>query len=240
MTQDFAKPSTTRKPGDKRKPGPKSSTSKKENKAKTKKNSGGTQKTSSVKKTTSKGASSASLKPSQHEAAPTTNRLKPIISLIVLVSAFAYGLYYLQSVPPTQSPINTELNQKNTQAAKTQDKPQAKTPGARFKFYDLLPQSNVKAPEVDTYRYKAKNRPSEYTYYVQTGSFRSKKDAERQKATIAFQGIKAKIKEITSDSGTTWYRVTAGPYTNRSKMNSTLDKLVALNIAPLVKKYKKK
>ena len=239
MTQDFAKPSTTRKPGDKRKPGSKSSTSKKENKAKTKKHPGGTQKASSAKKTTSKGANSASLKPSHPEAAPSTNRLKPIISLIILVSTFAYGLYYLQSVPPTQSPISKDLNQKNTQSAKTQDKPQAKTPDARFKFYDLLPQSNIKAPEVEAYRYKAKNRPSEYTYFVQTGSFRSKKDAERQKATIAFQGIKAKIKEITSDNGSTWYRVTAGPYINRSKMNSTLDKLVALNIAPLVKKHKK-
>ena len=75
---------------------------------------------------------------------------------------------------------------------------------------------------------------------MQTGSFRNKSDAERQKATVAFQGIKAKIKVITSDSGTKWYRVTAGPYTNRSKMNGALDKLVAINIQPLVKKTKKK
>ena len=224
MTQDFAKPNTTRKPGDKKKPGTKSSTSSKTKKA----------------KTAAKKAGSTTKKNSQLALPPATNRTKPILSLIILISVFSYGLYYLQSIPPTESILNTPHQNTTKEATKKQNKTLEKKPDARFKFYDLLPQSNVKAPEVDTYRYKAKNRPSEYTYYVQTGSFRSKKDAERQKATIAFQGIKAKIKEITSDSGTTWYRVTAGPYTNRSKMNSTLDKLVALNIAPLVKKYKKK
>ena len=223
MTQDFAKPNTTRKPGDKKKPGSKS-------------NAGS--KTKKSKKTTKK-ASSATLKNSQPALPPSTNRTKPILSLIILISAFAYGLYYLQSIPPTESIPNTPRQNTAKEEIKKQNKALEKKPDTRFKFYDLLPESNVETLEVDAYRFKEKNKQTDYTYLVQTGSFRNKKDAERQKATIAFQGIKANIKVVTSSNGKEWHRVMTGPFSNRSKMNSVLDKLVSINIQPLVKKVKK-
>lgn len=220
MTQDFAKPSTTRKPpGDKRKKGSKGSTANKSKKTSRKK-------PSRVKNT--------------RETPPTqTNRIKPVLSLIILIVAFSYGLYYLQSIPPTESidenapPLSTD-----TQATKTPEPAQEKAPDARFKFYDLLPKSQVKAPEVDAYQYREKSQQNSYYYLIQTGSFRNKEDAERQKATIAFQGIKTRIEATTSADNKTWYRVKTEPYTNRSKMNSALDKLVSINIEPLVKKIK--
>jgi len=219
MTQDFAKPSTTRKPGDKKKPGPTSNA-----KSKTKKG-----------KTSTKKSSSATLK--QNQPIPQPNRSKPIFLLTLLISAFSYGLYYLQSIPPTKSlqpsppPIKKET--------KIQESLTGKKPDARFKFYDLLPESNIKPSEVDVYKFKEKNKETKYVYLVQTGSFRNKQDAERQKATIAFKGIKADIKVVMSKNGVAWHRVMAGPYNNRSKMNSVLDKLVSINIQPLVKKVKK-
>jgi len=221
MTQDFAKPSTTRKPGDKKKPGPTSSASSKAKKG----------------KTNTKKSSSATLK--QNQPTPQPKRTKPIILLILLISAFSYGLYYLQSIPPTksipdaahQTPIKKETKKTATHTEKKTD--------TRFKFYDLLPESNIKPSEVDVYRFKEKNKQTKYSYLVQTGSFRTKKDAERQKATIAFKGIKADIKVVTGKNGVAWYRVMTGPYNNRSKMNSVLDKLVSINIQPLVKKVKK-
>ena len=56
---------------------------------------------------------------------------------------------------------------------------------------------------------------------------------------IAFQGLKADIKSVKNDQGSTWHRVSTGPFFNRSKMNSALDKLVSMQIQPLVKKIKK-
>lgn len=221
MTQDFAKPSTTRKPGDKKKPGSASSAS-----AKTKKS-----------KASAKKPTSASLKKEQPIPAP--KRTKPIILLIILISAFAYGLYYLQSIPPTVSIPNIDPQSQQDITAKNHIPQAEKKPDTRFKFYDLLPESNIKPSEVDAYQFKEKNKPTNHSYLVQTGSFRNKKDAERQKATIAFKGIKANIKVVTNKNGVAWYRVMTGPYKNRSKMNNVLDKLVSINIQPLVKKVKK-
>jgi len=221
MTQDFAKPSTTRKPGDKKKPGSTSSAS-----SKTKKGKASTKK-----------SSSATLKQGQ----PTLQlkRTKPIMLLIILISAFTYGLYYLQSIPPTNSISDTPSQALIKKEAKSQESLAEKKTDARFKFYDLLPESNIKPSEVDAYKFREKNKQTKYSYLVQTGSFRNKRDAERQKATIAFKGIKADINVVTSKNGVAWYRVMAGPYSNRSKMNSVLDKLVSINIQPLVKKVKK-
>ncbi|MEP6133032.1 SPOR domain-containing protein, partial [Marinobacter sp.] len=78
-----------------------------------------------------------------------------------------------------------------------------------------------------------------FDYLVQTGSFRQQQDAERQRAEIAFQGLRAQVKRIDLDSGSTWYRVNVGPFTSRSQMNAVIDKLVDLNIQPLVRKIPK-
>ena len=74
---------------------------------------------------------------------------------------------------------------------------------------------------------------------MQTGSFRQQQDAERQRAEIAFQGLRAQVKRIDLDSGSIWYRVNVGPFTSRSQMNAAIDKLVNLNIQPLVRKIPK-
>ena len=219
MTHDFAKPSTTKKPG-----APKA---KKAPPAKTKRSPA-----KAVKK--SAGASTTE--------APTTNkrRLPFYISLVLLLCAFAYGLYFLQSIPPTQTidkPTTTTKKQP-IKAAESSPKNDA-APEKRFNFYDILPESTVTAPKVEEYRFKEKSGSGKFYYMIQTGSFRNPQDAERQKATIAFKGLKATIETVTNDQGSTWHRVKTGPFTNRSKLNSALDKLVSINIQPLVKKIKK-
>jgi len=76
-------------------------------------------------------------------------------------------------------------------------------------------------------------------YLIQSGSFRSKEDAERQRAHIAFQGLRASVQRIDLDSGAVWYRVNVGPFTSRSQANAAVDKLVNINIQPLVRKIPK-
>lgn len=224
MTQDFAKPSTTRKPGQPRKkngPTQRPSQSSREHKQKTKRKN----------------------LPNMPEKQPKSpnRQILFIISLILLLGGFAYGLYLLQSVPETHSPTENESVPQKT-IEKKPAKPASKAEKElenKFSFYELLPKNEVIAPKVDVYKFKEKASPDDYYYIVQTGSFKNFQDAEKQKAMIAFKGIKADIETITNDQGTTWYRVSTGPFYDRSKMNSALDKLVSMHIQPLVKKIKK-
>lgn len=218
MTQDFAKPSTTRKPGQaKKKNGHADRPKPRDTQAKSRR----------------KNMSTA-----EQPAAPKKRKLFFGASLLLLLCAFAYGLYLLQGVPETYSIKEDAVHIKPKKAVeKKETAPEAVK--NRFNFYDLLPNHQVVAPKVDAYQYREKNASEAFYYMIQTGSFRNLKDAERQKAMIAFQGLKADIKSVTNDQGTTWHRVTTGPFYNRSKMNGALDKLVSMQIQPLVKKVKK-
>jgi len=212
MTRDYAKPSTTKEPGKRSK-----------------------ERTGSRKPKTPKPSPR-----SQKSNAPAPRpKSTPwiIIACIAIASAFITGLVYLNKVPPTKSTPPAATTKK---PVTTQPKPDtASNTKERFKFYDLLPESEVIPPKVDAYQYKEKGKQIKYEYILQTGSFRSLKDAERQRAMIGFQGLKARIEKVVTDSNSTWYRVQVGPYTSRSKMNSSMDRLVAINIQPLVKKNKR-
>jgi len=210
MTRDYAKPSTTRSAQGKARKKP----------AKRK---------------------PVSRKPSAPPPPPKRGKLYAV--LVLLIAGFVGGIYFLQTIPATQSPLkSTEKNSTTSTSSKAPSESSASKSASseqRFKFYDLLPESEVVAPKVDSYQYREKNTSNDFYYLVQTGSFRSSADAEKQKATIAFQGLKASIKPVTNDQGTVWYRVMTGPFYSRSEMNSALDKLVAIQIEPLVKKVKK-
>mgnify|MGYP000497549333 CR=1 FL=1 len=207
MTKDYAKPSTTRKP------------------------------TSKAKKVAAKRPRKTSSKKTSAPPPRPPNKAKLIPLLALLLGGFLYGLYALQSVPPSKHPIEQETVTSN-KAQKIHPETE-EAPAQRFKFYDILPESEVIPPKVDAYTFKEKDQSDSYYYMVQTGSFRSSVDAEKQKATIAFQGLKAQVKPVQSAQGSTWYRVITGPFKTRSEMNSALDKLVAIRIEPLVKKIKK-
>lgn len=162
--------------------------------------------------------------------------VKWIFSLAA-VGGFIGFIVYLNSLPtggapqPAQVPA-TETESKQPQTtAKTEDK----KPG--FRFYEMLPESEVVPPKVD--EYTPGPAKQDFNYLVQSGSFRSKGDAERQRAEIAFQGLRATVQRIDLDSGSTWYRVNVGPFTSRSQMNSAIDKLVSINIQPLIRKIPK-
>ena len=160
--------------------------------------------------------------------------MKWILSLAT-VGGFIGFIVYLNSVPPSTGPqpaVEKPAQQPTKKAAEQQEK----KPG--FRFYDMLPESEVVPSKVDEYT----PGPSKqnYDYIVQSGSFRSKEDAERQRAQIAFLGLRASVQNIELDSGTVWYRVNVGPFTSRSQMSSAVDKLVSINIQPLARKIPKK
>ena len=203
MTQDFAKPSTTRKPGQ------------------TKKKNGHTDRPHTRDPQSKTKRKNIPIMPEAKPKSPKRRALF-ILTLLILLGVFGYGLYLLQAVPETHS-VPTEDTKLQAKPAIKTSPTQAKETENRFNFYDLLPNHKVIAPKVDAYQFKEKSAHGEYYYIIQTGSFRNLKDAERQKAMIAFQGIKADIKSVTNEQGSTWHRVSTGPFYNRSKMNSALD-----------------
>ena len=163
--------------------------------------------------------------------------LKWILSLAA-VGGFVGFIVYLNSLPTSpgvqQQPVTEKPSQKPAQEpAETAQKEEK--PG--FRFYEMLPESEVVPPKVEEYTPGPSQQ--DFDYVVQSGSFRSKEDAERQRAQIAFQGLRASIQRIDLDNGSIWYRVNVGPFTSRSQMNSAIDKLVSLNIQPLVRKIPK-
>ena len=197
-------------------------------------------------------ASATSRKKPTRQAKPKAARPKPAasarsqhgsLSLKWILSLAAVGgfigfIVYLNSLPTPpgsqQQAVSEKPAQKPPQApaktAKEEDKP-------GFRFYEMLPESEVVPPKVE--EYTPGPTQTDFNYLVQSGSFRSKEDAERQRAQIAFQGLRASTQRIDLDNGSVWYRVNVGPFTSRSQMNSAIDKLVSLNIQPLVRKIPK-
>lgn len=158
--------------------------------------------------------------------------------------AFAGFLYFLTTVPADkQAPPPVVTKPAEKAPAKVAAKPKApvkeekKQPEpARFEFYEMLPQTTVATPRVE--EYQPSTEKEQFHYLLQVGSFRSAQDAERQRAMVAFQGMKGTIDQVTASDGSQWYRVHVGPFDSRSRMNKAVDKLVTINIQPLVKKIK--
>lgn len=162
--------------------------------------------------------------------------LKWLLSLAA-IGGFIGFIAYLNSLPAPEQPRTPSNVQEppKTGTGSVAKEPTQKKPG--YKFYDMLPDSEVVPPQVD--EYTPGPGQTDFDYLVQTGSFRTKADAERQRAQIAFQGLRAYVRQIDMDSGSTWFRVNVGPFTSRSQMNSAVDKLVSINIEPLVRKVAK-
>ena len=156
---------------------------------------------------------------------------------VAILSSFVGLLVYLHSVPPINPPMqNGPSGPRPNQAEHARKAASTGSKSLHFQFYKMLPDSKVVPPKVKAYNPGKALDDDNYNYFVQTGSFRHAGDAERQKARIAFQGLRAEIRKVTNDASETWYRVQIGPYRSRSKMNSAIDKLVAINIAPMVRK----
>jgi cell division septation protein DedD len=161
--------------------------------------------------------------------------LKWILSLAA-VGGFIGFIVYLNTLPTgsesqtAKPPVSAPATEKPAPAVTAPSKD--KEPN--FRFYDMLPESEVVPPKVN--EYSPNPSQQEFTYLVQSGSFRQQEDAERQRAQIAFQGLRAQVQRIDLDNGSVWYRVNVGPFTSRSQMNSAVDKLVSINIQPLVRK----
>lgn len=188
-----------------------------------------------AKKTTNKPRNKSTPK-----AAPPPENKKIPASMwffnFILAAGFLGFLYYLKDVPQTaqKSPAPHPVEKAPTAPA-AKPKP-SETKPFPYDYAKILPKAEVIPPNVK--EYEPKEDINKYVYRLQTGSFRRREDAEKQKASIAFLGMRAEVKEQHQDNGNVWYRVEVGPIASRSKMNKAVDKLVRISIQPLVKKEK--
>lgn len=161
------------------------------------------------------------------------------------IGLFVAFLVYLDKQPPTDisfgDAVKTELDkikQKQTTSASKSDTPNKQEP--KFNFYTILPELEVLIPEEEIR--PPENKKSADTgiskrYILQVGSFRSRQDAERRKATVALLGLEASINQVSIDNEK-WHRVRIGPVNNRRELNRNLNLLHRNNINAMAMELK--
>ena len=154
---------------------------------------------------------------------------------VAAVSGFVGFLVYLNSIDPAPDAGGGDVP---TVSAPETDSSDESTEDPEFQFYEMLPESEVMTPDTEAYEPEPNMSEQDREYILQAGSFRTRQDAERQRAQVGFQGLRAQIQEVSIDKDNTWYRVMVGPYASRSEMNKAVDRLVSINIQPLVRKRK--
>ena len=62
-------------------------------------------------------------------------------------------------------------------------------------------------------------------YIIQIGSYRSRGDAESQRAELALIGVEARVETVTINESETWYRVRVGPIADAPRVHSLMMRL---------------
>lgn len=185
---------------------------------------------------------------------------KPVPGYIWMLAGLVIGLFasflvYLDKQPAEEVSFTDAVKQELQKAREIQQqeadtatpveneaKPANKP---RFEFYTILSELEVFVPEPDVDETPAKpaqqaNNTSPGTgkqYLLQAGSFRSKADAERLKASLALLGVQSSIQsvQISQDS---WHRVRIGPFSNPTRLRETLSTLKQNNIHAMTMELK--
>ena len=121
---------------------------------------------------------------------------------------------------------------------------------SRFAFYDLLPSYEVVIPKESlktaparpatppaagtTASAAASETPAAGKYLIPVGSFKDRKEAEQQRATLALIGIESRVETVTFDNKDTWYRVRIGPEKDQRRVETILTRLEENNVQAVV------
>lgn len=91
----------------------------------------------------------------------------------------------------------------------------------RFDFYNILPggQDAAPAPKAAPSDAAADAQIVNERYFLQSGAFQKKDEAENMKAQLALLGVDAAISEATIQDKGKMYRVRSGPYNKADEMN---------------------
>jgi cell division protein FtsN len=136
---------------------------------------------------------------------------------LLLIGGFSYGLWSIKDNKPQNSPV--KIVKESSQAI--QEKALPAPPKEKWAYVD-----NLKSKQVEVGEYEVKNRGP---YKMQCGSFRTEKQAEILKATIAFAGLTSEISAAKGANGT-WYKVFLGPYARKRQAEKDKHKLKSNNV----------
>ncbi len=134
-----------------------------------------------------------------------------------------------------------ELKKQANNLSNKQDSSKTKDTRPRFDFYTILPELEVTVPDEELQEQtKSTSTVSKTTspLMLQAGSFRRLEAADKLKATLALQGISARIQVITKNNGDKWHRVQVGPINDLNILNKTRHRLRKMGIASIVVKQK--
>lgn len=157
-----------------------------------------------------------------------------ILTLILATGLIAFLMYLMKVAPKHPDQTATHTTSKKVAPTKASTTTPIKHTKSEFEFYTLLPESEVVAPHVESYKSTSKKLKENISYLLQAGSFRKAADADRLRASLILQGLNTKITTITNKNGTIWHRVTVGPFKSRTKLNKAQDILAASNTESLL------
>ena len=145
------------------------------------------------------------------------NTKKAIPGWIWLITGLLIGIltaFIINLEAPELTEAAVEVVKKEIPSAKSRYQAvPAEDSSEDFSFYNELENKVVEV--LDDSPIEAKATTSDKRYIMQCGSFRKEKSAETLKAQIAMNGFAAHIKATNEKSGTTWYRVSLGPYKSK-------------------------
>ncbi|TBR44696.1 SPOR domain-containing protein [Marinomonas agarivorans] len=179
--------------------------------------------------------------------APTTKKQTKWWMWLIIPAIVAVFIYALLQLPSTSSPtiekvtpstekkpstVTKKTDSNNNQKSETEKKD-------GFEFYQILQDSEVDTSHVDAYK-STPRAEQDFYYMIQAASFRNPADADRMRADLILSGMDASIRKTTGKNGQPWHRVIVGPFTSRSKMNQSIDKLAGKDIQAFSYRVKKK
>jgi cell division protein FtsN len=159
--------------------------------------------------------------PYKKKAAPQsifTLKFKFVLLLLILsIGGFSYGLWTIKDNQPQPVPVKIVKEKSLNIEEKTLPEP----PKEKWDYVD-----NLKSKEIEVGKYEVKNKGP---YKMQCGSFRTEKQAEVLKATIAFTGLTAKVSESKGQKGI-YYKVFLGPYERKREAEKDKHMLKSNNV----------
>jgi len=139
-------------------------------------------------------------KKSQAEQPPILPTKVKLLAVFLLIGLLGFG-YFLWSIKD----IETEPVAQNKSIA-SKSKETSELPRPPKEKWQYMEELKTKEVEVGEYTVNEKG-----PWKMQCGSFKTHKQAEVMRATIAFAGLSAKVSSVKGSSGT-WHKVYLGPY----------------------------
>lgn len=156
-----------------------------------------------------------------------------------------------QTIAPVAAPAPVVTKPKAAPASKATKKTEPKKPEEQnLDFYNMLPQQTVDVPtdnyssgtnkkgpgpvlQTNTQRPTATDSDRPRKVFLQAGSFRKARDADRRRAELALIGVESRIEKVRVNDGY-WHRVRLGPFSSLDTANQIRARLHSENIQTLM------